>query len=80
MIMNGNTTKASATKPAIKLSSSESGNLHTSYQETFEPATMDELLQEWGAYMRLRAKIRQLFVQETGHRSADKNACCADGE
>ncbi len=63
--MNGNTTKASPTKPAIKLSALKDENPSPPGQETFEPATMDELLQEWGAYMRLRAKIRQLFVQET---------------
>ncbi len=69
--MNDNTTKASATKPAIKLSASEGENLQPPGQETLEPANIDELLQEWSAYMRLRSKIRQLFVQETCRQSAD---------
>jgi hypothetical protein len=71
MIMNGNTTKASPAKPATKVSASEGENLPPPGQETLDPATMDGLLQEWGAYMRLRAKIRQLFVQETCREFAD---------
>jgi hypothetical protein len=64
MIMNGNTTKASPVKPTTKVSASAGENLQPPGQETFHPANIDELLQEWGAYMRLRAKIRLLFVQE----------------
>ncbi len=63
--MSDNTTKASSVKPATKVSASEGENLQPPGQETFDPATMDELLQDWGAYMRLRSKIRQIFVQET---------------
>jgi len=69
--MNDDTMKASSTKPAIKFSAFKGKNLQPSGHETFEPATMDELLQEWGAYMRLRSKIRQLFLQETCRQSTD---------
>lgn len=69
--MNDNTTQASAPKPATQVSASEGENLQPPGQETFDSANMDELLQDWGAYMRLRAKIRQLFVQETCRQSVD---------
>jgi hypothetical protein len=65
MIMNGNTTKASIVKPVTKVSASEGENLQPPGQETFDPADIDALLQDWGAYLRLRAKIRQLFLQKT---------------
>jgi hypothetical protein len=65
MIMSDNMTKASPVKPATKVSASEGENLQPPGQETFDPANIDELLQEWGAYMRLRAKIRQLFLHKT---------------
>lgn len=62
--MNDSTMKASPAKPAMELSALEGKNPPPSDPERTEPATMDELLKEWGAYMRLRSKIRQLFLQE----------------
>lgn len=63
--MNHNPTAASSKKSALELSVSAGENLQPPGKKTFDPATMDELLQEWDAYKRLRAKIQRLFHQET---------------
>jgi hypothetical protein len=65
MIMNHNPTTASSTKSAAALGVSEDENLQPPGKKTFGSATMERLLQEWGAYMRLRAKIQRLSHQET---------------
>jgi hypothetical protein len=69
--MNHNPTAASSKKSALELSVSAGENLQPPSKKTFDPATMDKLLQDWGAYLPLRAKIIRLFHQKTSRQSAE---------